>query len=95
MRTATPWSLALVAAVALGASSALAGAEPATKTPYERGTPPVTDGYTDTSQGGTKTSGDAPIPPPSRNGKVLSIPGTAERVPGTNDSPVPTPSDDD
>src|ERR1051326_1063319 len=37
----------------------------ATGSPYKNGPPPVSGGYTDTSQGGTKTSGDMPVPPPS------------------------------
>jgi hypothetical protein len=43
------------------------------ESPYKSGPPAVTGGYTDTSQGGTKTSGDAPIPPPSKSGEVESL----------------------
>ena len=40
-----------------------------TDSPYKNGPPPVSGGYTDTSQGGTKTSGDMPVPPPSAGGQ--------------------------
>lgn len=43
--------------------------------PYEKGAPPITGGYTDTSQGGTKTSGDPLAAPP---GAVKAPPKAAE-----------------
>src|SRR5262249_38745095 len=36
-----------------------------TDSPYTNGPPPITGGYTDTSQGGTKGSGDPQALPPS------------------------------
>ena len=72
----------MLLAIALGAllvGPNTLGAEDSKATPespYPAGTPPVTDGYTDTSHGGTKTSGDAPIPPPAKNGKVEVLQGS-------------------
>jgi hypothetical protein len=75
-------------AVALGAlltgTVDLRAEDAPARSPYESGPPPVTDGYTDTSQGGTKGSGDAPIPPESKDGKVVTYQGHPE--------PVPTPA---
>jgi hypothetical protein len=45
-----------------------------TDSPYKNGAPPVTGGYTDTSQGGAKTSGDMPVAPPSAGGKDKAQP---------------------
>ncbi|MGH7805750.1 MAG: hypothetical protein ACREQJ_15485 [Candidatus Binatia bacterium] len=56
-------------------------AKPTPKSPYPAGPPPVTDGYTDTSHGGTKTSGEAPIPPPEKDGKVKTLQGVPEPEP--------------
>ena len=86
MRTARPSWLTIVtvlSSLVAGSSAGLAetAKQPAkapVDTPYSGGPPPVTDGYTDTSQGGTKTSGDAPIPPPSKGGQVESLQGTPE-----------------
>ncbi len=67
-------------------------AKPSAKSPYQGGPPPVTDGYADTSQGGTKTSGDAPIPPPSKDGKVeLLERGPDEKLPSAVPSPAAKP----
>jgi len=80
-------SSSLTFAIALGAllvgSSALDAEDtkPPAKSPYRSGPPAVTDGYTDTSQGGTKTSGDAPIPPESKDGKVVTFQGHPEPEP--------------
>ncbi|HUE40283.1 MAG TPA: hypothetical protein VMR29_12310 [Candidatus Binatia bacterium] len=54
--------------VAAAQSGAPAG-HSLTDSPYKNGPPPVSGGYTDTSQGGTKTSGDMPVAPPSQTGK--------------------------
>jgi len=40
-----------------------------TDSPYKNGPPPVSGGYTDTTQGGAKTSGDMPVLPPGADGK--------------------------
>jgi len=40
-----------------------------TDSPYKNGPPPISGGYTDTSQGGTKTSGDMPVAPPRASGQ--------------------------
>ena len=74
-------------AIALGAllvvPSAVGAEDPKAnpKSPYPAGPPPVTDGYTDTSHGGEKTSGDAPIPPPAKDGKVVTMQGSPEPEP--------------
>ena len=69
-------------AIALGAllvGPHAEGAEDAKAAPkYPAGPPPVTEGYTDTSHDGTKTSGDAPIPPPAKDGKVVTLQGSPE-----------------
>lgn len=70
----------LVGSSALGADGAEEPKGPA-KSPYDSGPPPVTDGYTDTTHGGTKRSGDAPIPPASKDGKVVTFPGHPEPEP--------------
>ena len=81
-------------AIALGALLAgpsplgAEGAEDPKAAPkYPAGPPPVTDGYTDTSHGGTKTSGDAPIPPPAKDGKVETLQGRPE--PESSATPAP------
>ena len=76
-----------VLAIALGAllagPSALRAEDPKAnpESPYPAGPPAVTDGYTDTSHDGTKTSGDAPIPPPAKDGKVVTLQGHPEPDP--------------
>ena len=66
-------ALASCLGLALAASPLLAAdtpAEPAkdkpslSDSPYKNGPPPITGGYTDTSQGGTKGSGDMQALPP-------------------------------
>ena len=61
--------LALVWTQVAVAQTAKDGGGSATDSPYKNGPPPVSGGYTDTSQGGTKTSGDMPAPPPSAGGQ--------------------------
>lgn len=79
-------------AIALGtllAGPSTVGAEGAPDpkaTPKSAYPPPVTDGYTDTSHDGTKTSGDAPIPPPAKDGKVVTLQG------GPEPEPAPAPA---
>ena len=58
------------------------------KSPYPAGPPQVTDGYTDTSHDGTKTSGDAPIPPPAKDGKVVTLQGSPEPESSVTPAPV-------
>jgi hypothetical protein len=55
------WAQVAVAQTAKGGSL--------TDSPYKNGPPPVSGGYTDTSQGGTKTSGDMPVLPPGAAGQ--------------------------
>lgn len=77
-------------AIALGAllvGASTVGAENPTS-PYPAGPPPVTDGYTDTSHDGTKTSGDAPIPPPAKDGKVVTLQGHPEPEPSAAPAPA-------
>ena len=54
--------------VAVAQTAKDSGTSP-TDSPYKNGPPAVSGGYTDTSQGGTKTSGDMPVPPPSAGGQ--------------------------
>ena len=54
--------------VAVAEASGSAGGS-ATDSPYKNGPPPVTGGYTDTSRGGTKTSGDPQAAPASSGGQ--------------------------
>jgi hypothetical protein len=64
------WLAATVvsAHVAVAQTAGSAGGSP-TDSPYKTGPPAVTGGYTDTSQGGSKTSGDMPVAPPSAGGQ--------------------------
>jgi len=70
------------AEVGSGQGGAGVGGSP-TDSPYKNGPPPITGGYTDTSQGGTKTSGDMPAPPPSLDAKAAAknAPPPKENVP--------------
>ena len=52
-----------------------------TDSPYQNGPPAVTGGYTDTSQGGAKTSGDMPVPPPSSAAQGAEKSGQDEKSP--------------
>jgi hypothetical protein len=52
--------------------SGLGGGGSPTDSPYKNGPPPITGGYTDTTQGGTKTSGDMPAPPPGLGAKAAA-----------------------
>ena len=79
-------------AIALGAllvgPSDLGAEDPKAAPKYPAGPPPVTDGYTDTSHDGTKTSGDAPIPPPAKEGKVVTLQGSPEPEPSAAPAPA-------
>jgi hypothetical protein len=50
--------------VAAAQSSGATTGHSITDSPYTNGPPAITGGYTDTSQGGTKTSGDMAASPP-------------------------------
>lgn len=67
----TSWLAAALAVALATAPSAMAQSPtppPAKKSlsdsPYSSGPPPITGGFTDTSQGGTRTSGDPMAAPP-------------------------------
>ena len=66
--------LGIVAGAApVAAEEAKAPAKPSmSDSPYKNGPPPITGGYTDTSQGGTKGSGDPLAIPPSVSGQKPS-----------------------
>jgi hypothetical protein len=61
-------AICLVGAAAsaeVGSGQGASGGGAATDSPYKNGPPPVTGAYTDTSQGGTKGSGDPAAMPPN------------------------------
>lgn len=91
VHSAAPAAIALAALLAASTTLHAEETPSSSSSPYDSGPPPVTDGYTDTSQGGTKGSGDAPIPPASKDGKVVIHSPTGSGVPTS--SPLDSPSD--
>ena len=89
-------ALCVVGAVAraeVGAGQGGSGGASATDSPYKNGPPPITGGYTDTSQGGAKGSGDPAALPPNvgaaaaqRAAKPNSNTGTADAPPAPGSS---------
>ena len=85
-------SIFLAVAGCLGIALTSMAAEPAadgaakpsmSDSPYKSGPPPITGGYTDTSQGGTKGSGDASaLPPGIKPPAPGSAPAEAKPTPG-------------
>ena len=85
-------SIALASCLAVAISStavvAAEGGAPAaqekkpslSESPYKNGPPPITGGYTDTSQGGTKGSGDMQALPPGV-GKNPAAPPAGDPTP--------------
>ena len=79
----------VVASAPVAAEDAKAPSKPSmSDSPYKNGAPPITGGYTDTSQGGTKGSGDPLAIPPSVTGQ--KAPGGAD--PQASPKPKGTPS---
>jgi hypothetical protein len=71
-------SLALVRVAAAQSGGTSTGSM--SDSPYKNGPPPITGGYTDTTQGGTKTSGDMPVMPPRSKDDASAAKG-AEQPP--------------
>src|SRR2546421_9253103 len=77
MRKKIEGSIVLAVCLAAGVAWAEAGTGAGgggspTDSPYKNGAPAITGGYTDTSQGGTKTSGDMPAPPTGLGAKAAA-----------------------
>jgi len=54
------------------AQSAAPAKKSMTDSPYKDGPPPTSGGYTDTTQGGSHTSGEMPLPPQVQQGNAPS-----------------------
>jgi hypothetical protein len=70
------------------AQSGAPGGKSLTDSPYKDGPPPVSGGYTDTSQGGSHTSGDMPLPPQAQ-GASTTTGGQAQKQQAEPHQPNP------